>query len=59
MKFAVYIIVVQDTEEDDMRIGSVGAESVERVAGNMESDDAFVAANAMRIAGLPYDEGNA
>jgi hypothetical protein len=57
MKYAVYVLIVEDTEAADVLLSMTGAESVDRVAGNIEHDDAYVAANAARIAALPYDEG--
>ena len=36
-KFAVYVIVVEDTEDNDLAIGALGASNIER-RGDFESE---------------------
>ena len=40
-KYAVYLIVVEDTEENDLNVfDCTPAETIERVAGNLDWDEA-------------------
>ena len=39
-KYAVYILDVEDTEENDMAVMTMPMESGERVAGDLDSDEA-------------------
>lgn len=39
MKYAIYAVMVEDTEENDMQIANAG-ESVERIGGNYEHEEA-------------------
>jgi len=50
-KFAIYVIVVEDTNDNAEEIGQLGASNIESI-GEIESEQ-----EAIRIAGVLYAEG--
>lgn len=53
MKYAIYAVMVEDTEENDMQVANAG-ESVERIGGNYEPEDAY--ALVEKLAQMGNDE---
>jgi hypothetical protein len=41
MKYAVYVIVIEDSEEADMGLAEIGAANIERVKGAMTDEEAI------------------
>jgi hypothetical protein len=57
MKYAVYIITVEDTEENDQRIADLYPEAMERAAGNISAEAAAEAAKYATMEASAYDLG--
>lgn len=49
MKYAVYTIVIEDTEENDLAVGSIGADDIDRIAGGLDYEAAREKAERMRM----------
>lgn len=54
-KYAIYVVIVEDTEADDMAVMSrtPGAEAIERLAGNLNMEEATDI-----VADMQVDYGN-
>jgi hypothetical protein len=48
MKYAIYVVIVEDTEENDLAFGDFPAEDVNRAVGDLDMDDAVELAKIAR-----------